>query len=257
MRCAYGPAAARRPPAAGRDRRQGQRDHELAAATDARAVRDERAAVRLHQARATVSPMPSPTPLKPSAWASCTNGSKTWGSICGVMPMPLSDTVSVRVSALDDDGQADAAALVRVLGRVVEQVADDLLQARHVTLHAQRAGRPVQLEALPASSISAGASDGRSMTWPCRPRRRSSVQPPPATGEHRPGGRPGATSASSAVRRCCCTRGSSGSSAGRRPSIALAMRMGASGLRNSSATAARNTSAAAAPARRPPAVPAR
>ena len=104
--------------------------------------------------------------------------------------MPLSDTVSIEGVGGDGDGQADPAAVGRVLGRVVEQVADDLLQASRIALHfdARRAAGATRSCCCALVHRRSVGSDGRvDDAGPGRPRgvRASVCRPPRATASTR------------------------------------------------------------------------
>ena len=71
---------------------------------------------------ASVSPTPSPPWPRSSERSPCLNSSKTLGSSSASMPMPLSRTLITAWPSSHRDGELNRAALLGVLGGVVEQV---------------------------------------------------------------------------------------------------------------------------------------
>ena len=111
---------------------QGSADPEFGALPAAFAVapRPARRATRRSR-RTSVSPTPSPPSLRSSERSPCSNRSKMRGSSGGSMPMPLSRTVITRLAVFDARAtRLDGAALLAVLGGVVQQVGDHLRQSR-------------------------------------------------------------------------------------------------------------------------------
>ena len=81
-----------------------------------------------------VSPMPKPPSERASDRSPWVKSSKTRGSSSGAMPMPVSRTRMIACPSFEAGVQLDAAAGLGVLGRVVQQVDDDLLEPGRVGL---------------------------------------------------------------------------------------------------------------------------